>query len=90
MNNLNGLPSIASGVLAGRATVSARDLHAFLGVVTVFPTWIKRRIDKYGFQPDHDFVIDYERNPGFIPELESTSGRTAVEYHISINMAKEL
>lgn len=39
-----------------------------------------------GFQPDHDFVIDYERNPGFIPELESTSGRTAVEYHISINM----
>lgn len=60
-------------------------VHAFLGVVTVFPTWIKRRIEKYGFQPDHDFVIDAA------PPVRGAGNRGAsVEYHISVNMAKEL
>ena len=37
-------------------TVNARDLHAFLEVGKDFTTWVKDRIQKYGFVEHHDFV----------------------------------
>lgn len=46
----------------GRRAVSARELHNFLGSKQDFSTWIKNRIEKYGFtenvdyQPFHKFV----------------------------------
>lgn len=36
--------------------VNARDLHSFLEVGKDFSTWIKDRIEKYGFVEDVDFV----------------------------------
>lgn len=66
-------------------TVNARELHAFLEVGKDFSTWIKDRIEKYGFEENIDFVT-------FSPNLGKTSsgGRPAIEYHISLSMAKEL
>jgi phage anti-repressor protein len=40
----------------GRQTVSARDLHKQLGVRRRFSTWIKGRIEKYGFVEGEDFL----------------------------------
>ena len=37
-------------------TVSARDLHSFLESKQDFSTWIKNRIEKYGFVENQDFV----------------------------------
>ena len=38
-------------------TVSAKDLHAFLGVGRDFSNWIKGRIAKYGFAENKDFIV---------------------------------
>jgi phage anti-repressor protein len=81
-NPFNALPALVDGRLPGAATVSARELHVFLDVGRDFSTWIKGRIEKYGFRTDHDFAIE-DRPP--------IGGRFAsTEYHISITMAKEL
>ena len=67
-------------------TVNARELHAFLEVGKDFSTWLKDRIEKYGFVENLDFVkIDS-------PKLGNQRGgdRRSIEYHISLSMAKEL
>jgi anti-repressor protein len=62
-------------------TVNARELHAFLEVGTQFKDWITRRIEDYGFTVGIDFC-------SFLSE--STGGRPSIEYHITLDMAKEL
>lgn len=66
----------------GKKTVNARELHTFLGVGRDFTNWVKDRIEKYGFVDG----LDYS------PILAKTSegGRPKIEYHISLDMAKEL
>lgn len=64
----------------GKQTVSARGLHEKLEVSTQFKDWIKRMID-YGFEEGKDYC-------SFLSE--STGGRPAMEYFISIDMAKEI
>jgi phage anti-repressor protein len=88
-NPFNALPALADGRLPGAATVSARELHVFLDVGRDFSTWIKGRIEKYGFRPDHDFVIEAGLSS---PNRVNSKARQqeTVEYHISITMAKEL
>jgi anti-repressor protein len=65
-------------------TVNARDLHAFLEVGKVFGAWITERIDQYGFVVGKDFEVFSEtgNNP--------LGGRPAIEYALSLDMAKEL
>ncbi|ODT85304.1 MAG: hypothetical protein ABS69_00925 [Nitrosomonadales bacterium SCN 54-20] len=62
-------------------TVNARDLHAFLEVKSEFRNWIKNRIEDFGFVENQDFVTAGKNLP---------SGKTQIDYHISIDMAKEL
>lgn len=62
-------------------TVNARDLHAFLEVKTAFKDWIQRRISDFGFEEGKDFCSILS---------ESSGGRPTKEYHISLDMAKEL
>lgn len=38
-------------------SVNARDLHAFLEIGKDFSTWIKDRIDKYGFIEGEDYTV---------------------------------
>ena len=83
MNSTTQLIPVFNGELDGRAQqlCDARDLHAFLGVGRFFRHWIKERIDQYGFVEGEDFL----------PFLaKSTGGRPATEYHLTIDMAKEL
>ena len=62
-------------------TVNARELHTFLEVKTRFNDWIASRIKEYKFSENQDFMIFTEN---------SVKGRPSTEYHISLDMAKEL
>lgn len=65
----------------GNESVNARDLHTFIESKRDFPTWINDRIKKYGFEAEKDFTTIRGKSSG---------GRLPLEYHISIDMAKEL
>ena len=83
---MNELIKINQEQMAGEQvnTVNARDLHEFLEIGKVFGAWITERIDKFEFKENQDFVVFSEigNNP--------KGGRPAKEYHLTIDMAKEL
>lgn len=68
----------------GKQSVSARELHEFLEVGKDFSTWIKDRINQYGFIENQDFLV-FTGIGG-----NHTGGRPTKEYHLTIDMAKEL
>lgn len=76
---------------------NARDLHAFLKVGRDFSTWITGRIDEYSFVEGADFwvfdsPVSGNQKGGFSPKRGKTSkgGRPTVDYHLTLDMAKEL
>jgi len=78
-------------------TVNARDLHEFLEVQTRFNDWIERRIEEYDFEEDKDFCYSYlsskTAEDDFYSNLSksrSKIGRPSKDYHLSVDMAKEL
>lgn len=80
---MNELIAITENSISGQQvqTVNARELHEFLDVGKRFTTWIQDRIEQYGFVENMDFL----------PILgKSSGGRPSTEYHITIDMAKEL
>ncbi|RZN58863.1 antA/AntB antirepressor family protein [Avibacterium paragallinarum] len=81
MTNSN-LITIFNGLIADQTIqlCNARDLHSFLGVGFDFSNWIKNRISDYGFVQNEDYIIVTER----------TNGRPRKEYHITLDMGKEL
>ena len=82
-----GFPAVIDGNIGVETvqTVNARDLHTFLEVGKMFANWIKDRIQQYGFIEGRDF-IEVVAETG----KNSSGGRPAREYHISLDMAKEL
>lgn len=64
----------------GAPLVDARGLHGFLGVRDSFHQWIGRRIAEYGFEEASDFCT----------EMCKTGGRPRRDYHLTLDMAKEL
>lgn len=62
----------------------ARELHAYLQNGDAFANWIKARIGKYGFEENCDFrrFLESTKKP--------QGGRPSTEYHLSLDMAKEL
>lgn len=65
--------------------VSARELHGFLEVGTRFNDWIERKIKKYGFLENVDFIT--------VTQKKVTAQGNEIEfmdYIIKIDMAKEL
>jgi anti-repressor protein len=60
--------------------VSARELHSFLDSKQDFSTWIKNRIDKFGFIEDQDYTT-------FHKIVERAKRK---EYAITLDMSKEL
>ncbi|WP_208432702.1 antA/AntB antirepressor family protein [Bartonella taylorii] len=65
-------------------TVNARNLHAFLEAKRDFSNWIKDRINKYSFLKNQDYIVF----ANFGENLQG--GRPSTEYHITLDMAKEL
>ncbi len=64
--------------------VNARELHMFLKVTSRFNDWIINRIKEYGFLENKAFV-SFTKNL-----VKPKSGRPSTEYHITLDMAKEL
>ena len=65
---------------SGQPTVSARELHEFLGVKDHYRTWFPRMCE-YGFVEGRDFRAFFR---------ESSGGRPSQDAEITIDMAKEL
>lgn len=77
----------------------ARTLHAFMAVLRVFSSWIKGRIRKYGFVEGVDFIVVKNlSSPDLVsadlssPIRASSKSRTQtlIDYHLTLDMAKEL
>ncbi|HBM28650.1 MAG TPA: phage antirepressor Ant [Halomonas sp.] len=83
---MNDLISVTQSQIDGQAvqTVNARDLHAFLEVGKDFSTWMKDRIEQYGFLENQDFVC----SP--ISGNEGRGGHNRKDYYATLDMAKEL
>ena len=83
---MNELIKLQPQTINGNAveTVSARELHEFLESKQDFSTWIKNRIERYEFVENQDFIKLHKKM-----ELSKT-GQMAVEYFVSVGMAKEL
>ena len=65
------------------STINARDLHAFLGPRSRFNDWISSRLEEHPeFVENQDFV-SFTSNSVKV-------GRPIQEYHLSIDMAKQL
>lgn len=72
---------------------NARDLHAFLEVGRDFSNWIKDRIERFELVEDEDYitqVIDSSVNANFGEKSELRMGRPLIDYHLPIDVAKEL
>jgi anti-repressor protein len=80
------MPLISQRVVGGVQinAVNARDLHGALGCGADFSTWMKERIDQYGFVAGRDFEVYHQT------VVNHRGGRPAKEYALSLDMAKEL
>ncbi len=78
----HNLVPVFTGQLQDQTTqlCNARDLHATLGVGAKFEDWIARKVEQYGFTEGEDFLSI----------LRKTRGRPATDYHLTLDMAKEL
>ena len=107
LQNFGEIIPVISGVIGGRETniVSARALYKALGVGRDFTTWIKGRIDEYGFKNGVDFEVvenlyfDSPKRGNQSVNIEQVDSdwttkrggdRRSEDYLISTNMAKEL
>ena len=67
--------------------VSGRGLYEFLEVKTKYKDWIKRKIEKYGFIENTDFVLVAQKRATNNPKNPYTLEN---EHIIKLSMAKEL
>lgn len=65
-------------------TCDGRALHAFLESKQDYSTWIKNRIEKYGFVEGIDFLLHK------IVEQNGRGGHNRIDHELSIDMAKQL
>jgi len=101
-NDFAAIVPVISGQIGGReaSIVSAKALHKALGVGNDFSTWIKLRIDEYGFSLSADYVVfdssDFRNQSSNFeqgsPEWVTKRGgdRRSKDYGLSLGMAKEL
>ncbi|MDO4694975.1 MAG: antA/AntB antirepressor family protein [Eikenella sp.] len=83
--NAQSFVTVFSGNLNAHTELlcDARELHQVLQVGRDFSNWIKGRIAEYGFEENQDFVaISQKREIGH--------GRGKIDYHLTLDTAKEL
>lgn len=66
-----------------RITLSARELHGFLGIGTEFAKWMQRMCE-YGFSENQDYRVFVKNDDN------SKGGRPSTDYEITLDMAKEI
>lgn len=73
-------------------TVNARELHTKLEVGRDFSTWIKDKIERYGFIENEDYLIAKSGYQDRVsPQFgENLGGRPATEYYLTLDTAKEI
>lgn len=71
----------------GQKLVSARELHEGLKVKSRFNDWITKRITKYGFEENQDFILVTQKKVTNNPKNPYTEQQ---DYIITVDMAKEL
>lgn len=89
---------VFNGELDGRAQqlCDARDLHSFLAVGRDFSTWVKDRIEQYGFVEGDDFSPVMGKSTSFDSPNRGNQNagrggdRRSIDYHLTLDMAKEL
>lgn len=64
--------------------VDARLLHRQLSVKSRFNDWIKNRVDEFNFEEGKDYYSNFSNAPSI------WFGRTRTDYHLTMDMAKEL
>ena len=77
-------------------TVSARELHQFLGVGKVFAAWIKNRLDTLGSVENQDYIV--LSGESLLSQIgkqtdegnKSRGGHNRLEYFITLDTAKHL
>lgn len=69
----------------GTRYVDGRKLHEVLNVKSRYNDWINNRIKKYGFKEDIDYKLATK-----ILVTKKHGGQNAIEYELTVNMAKEL
>ena len=77
MNVVEQFPLI---IQQDRVLVDAKLLHQKLNSKTKFTVWITRRIDEFGFIVNQDYF----------PNLGKSKTKSTHEYHLTLDMAKEL
>lgn len=61
-------------------SVNSREIHSELEVKTPYSNWIKRAIEKYGFEENQDFTIN----------KKVIRNNAQLDYIVTLDMAKEL
>jgi anti-repressor protein len=101
-NDFAALVPVIPGQIGGHESniVSAKALHKALGVGNDFSTWLKLRIDEYGFVLGTDYAIfdssNYRNQSADIDQQESWwvskrgGDRRSKDYSLSLWMGKEL
>lgn len=64
------------------SSVNSREIYDYLEVDTHYATWIKRAIEKYGFEEGLDFQL--------FKNEKSNSNNPMMDYIVTLDMAKEL
>lgn len=88
------LVRVFDGLIGGVAAqvVDGRELHTFLKNGKQFSDWIKHRIGQYGFEENQDFSMVSLKSETIRQYATGQRKGVAksVEYHLSLDMAKEL
>ena len=82
MQDITIIPAAFDGATV--PAVNARDLHAFLGVRRDFTSWVKGRIQQYGFAEGVDYLLTKTG------EQLPSGTKYLAEYTITVSMGKEL
>lgn len=80
---------VFAGEISGTSVqlADARLLHSFLEIARDFSTWIKSRIEEYNFVENLDFLVHQN---GGTKTGRGGNRKTVFEYHLTLDMAKEL
>lgn len=86
---MSELIPVRQGNIGGEAvqTVNARELHKFLEAKKDFSNWMKDRIQQYGLENGKDYCLGLTGKGEAQP---SGFAANKIEYHLAIDVAKEL